>query len=93
MVNKKAAKKKVAKKKVAKRTKAGTIKPKVRDRTATLSDDRFPIFDEKSASAALRLRGHGTTPAERKKIVAKAAKYCPEKAKKAREADRKKGGA
>lgn len=84
-------KKKSSKKKLPakKRTAAGTIKEKVRDKTATLSNDRFPIFDERSAKAALRLRGHGTTAAERKKIIAKAAKYAPEKAKAAKDADKK----
>lgn len=72
-----------------KRTAAGTIPKKVRDKTATLSGDRFPIFDDKSAKAALQLRGRGTTPEERAKIVRKAAKYLPEEAKKAKMADKK----
>ena len=72
-----------------KRTAKGNITQDTREETATLSDDRFPIFDKKSALSALRLRGHGTTDAERKKIINKAAKYAPEAAKKAREADKK----
>ena len=71
-----------------KRTAKGNITAATRDKTATLSDDRFPIFDAKSASSALKLRGHGTTPEERAKIIRKAAKYLPEAAKKAKEEDR-----
>lgn len=74
-----------------KRTSAGNITKKVRDKTATLSDDRFPIFDVKSAKSALILRGRGTTDAERQKIIRKAAKFAPEEAKKARASDKKKG--
>lgn len=72
-----------------KRTSAGTIPKKVRDKTATLSDDRFPIFDEKSAKAALKLRGHGTSEKEREKVVRRAAKYVPEQARRAKMADKK----
>ena len=71
-----------------KRTSKGNITAETRDKTATLSDDRFPIFDKKSAASALKLRGHGTTPEERQKIINKAAKYDPEAARKAREEDR-----
>ena len=74
-----------------KRTPSGDITKKVRDKTATLSDDRFPIFDEKSAKAAIGLRGRGTTPAERAKILRKASKYAPEAAAKAKAVDKKKG--
>lgn len=49
----------------------------------------FPIFDRQSALAALKLRGHANTPAERASIIRRAAKYAPEAAQKAREADRK----
>tara|TARA_B100000530_G_scaffold277196_1_gene190281 strand:- start:300 stop:593 length:294 start_codon:yes stop_codon:yes gene_type:complete len=70
------------------RTAKGNVTQDARDDHATLSDDRFPIFDKKSALAALKLRGHGTTDDERKKIINKAAKYAPDAAKKAREADK-----
>ena len=73
----------------ADRTAKGNVTQAARDDHATLSDGRFPIFDKKSALAALKLRGHGTTDAERKKIINKAAKYAPAAAKKAREADKK----
>jgi hypothetical protein len=71
------------------RTAKGNVTQDARDDHATLSDGRFPIFDKKSALAALKLRGHGTTAAERTKIIDKAAKYAPEAAKKAREEDEK----
>jgi hypothetical protein len=71
------------------RTAEGNVTQDARDDHATLSDGRFPIFDRKSALAALKLRGHGTTDAERKKIINKAAQYAPEAAKEAREADKK----
>jgi hypothetical protein len=70
------------------RTAKGNVTQDARDDHATLSDGRFPIFDKKSALAALKLRGHGTTAAEREKIINKAAEYAPDAAKKAREADR-----
>ena len=86
-------KKKAAKKKVKsgpKRTAKGNIKESVREKTATLPGERFPIFDEKSAKSALKLRGRGTTESERKKIINKAGRYAPEAASKARAADKKK---
>ena len=90
-VAKKVTKKKATKKKVAtRRTAKGNIPETLRDKTATISRDRFPIFDEKSAMSALRLRGRGTTEEERKKIIRKAAKFAPDAAKKARAADKKK---
>jgi hypothetical protein len=70
------------------RTAKGNVTQDARDDHATLSNDRFPIFDKKSAIAAIKLRGHGTTDTERKKIINKAAKYAPEAAKKARETDK-----
>ena len=74
----------------ANRTPKGNVTQATREKPATLSDDRFPIFDKESALAALKLRGHDTTAAERKKIINKAAEYAPEAAKKAREEDKKK---
>ena len=50
--------------------------------------DKFPIFDKKSAEAAIDLRGHAPAK-DRAKIINKAAKYAPAAAKKAREADKK----
>lgn len=86
MANKNTTKKKP----IIKRTPKGNITAESRKKTATLSDDRFPIGDKKSAESAIKLRGHRTTTSERKKIVNKAAKYAPIEAKKARETDKMK---
>ena len=72
---------------MAKRTKAGNVKESARDKHATLSGGRFPIWDKRSAVAALRLRGHGTTESERKRIIQRAAKYAPQAAQAAAQAD------
>ena len=81
------------------RTSAGNVTASERAKSSTLpdkkgtktkKDDRFPIFDKKSADSAIRLRGHGTTKAQREKIINKAAKYAPAAAKKARKADKDK---
>lgn len=91
VASKKKATKKATGKKVNRRTAKGNIPEAVRDRTATLANDRFPIFDQQSAESALRLRGRGTSPEERKKIIRKAAKFSPAKAKAAQESDKKNG--
>ena len=70
------------------RTPSGAPSEEARDDHAVLSGGRFPIFDKKSAEAAIKLRGHNTTSAERAKIINAAAKYAPEAAKKAREEDK-----
>jgi len=72
------------------RTPSGSPSADAREDHATLSGGRFPIFDKKSAESAIKLRGHNTTSAERKKIINAAAKYAPEAAKKAREEDKEK---
>lgn len=72
------------------RTEGGAPKAETRERHAVLSDGRFPIWDKKSAIAALGLRGNGTTEAERKKIIDAAAEFVPEEAQAAREADKEK---
>ena len=72
----------------AKRTAKGNITQDTREKHATVGKDKFPIFDKKSAEAAIDLRGHAPK-ADRAKIINKAAKYAPEAAKKAREADKK----
>lgn len=72
----------------ADRTPSGDPSEEARDDHAVLSGGRFPIFDKKSAEAAIKLRGHNTTSAERAKIINAAAKYAPEAAKKAREEDK-----
>ena len=70
------------------RTAKGNITQDAREKHATVGKDKFPIFDKKSAEAAIDLRGHAPE-ADRAKIINKAAKYAPEAAKKAREADKK----
>ena len=72
-----------------KRTSGGSITAGSRQKTAALPGGRFPIGDKKSAESAIKLRGHNTTTAERKKVVDKAAKYAPAAATKARAADKK----
>ena len=62
-----------------------------REKHATLSKGRFPIKNKAQALSALRLRGHAKTKAERLKIIRRAAKFAPEAARKALEADRKAG--
>ena len=72
----------------AKRTAKGNITQDTREKYATVGKDKFPIFDKESAESAIKLRGH-TSKTNQKKIINKAAKYAPEAAKKAREADKK----
>ena len=71
----------------ANRTAKGNITQDAREKYATVGKDKFPIFDKKSAEAAIDLRGHAPE-ADRKKIIDKAAKFAPEAAKKAREEDK-----
>jgi len=73
----------------ADRTAKGNITQDTRKKHATVGKDKFPIFDKKSAEAAIDLRGHAPE-ADRARIIDKAAEYAPEAAKKAREADKKK---
>lgn len=70
-----------------KRTPSGEPSAEARKKYAVLSDGRFPIWDKESAINALRLRGRGTSPTERKRIVEAAAKYAPAEAKAARQDD------
>jgi hypothetical protein len=76
---------------MAKRTAKGNVTAETREERATLSGGRFPIFDRKSALAALRLRGRARTKEERRAIINKAARYAPVQARAAREADEKAG--
>ena len=48
----------------------------------------FPIFDERSAKAALMLRGHAKTDEERRGVVLRASKYLPKSAEKAKQMDK-----
>jgi len=73
----------------ANRTAKGNVTQAAREKYATVGKDKFPIFDKKSAEAAIDLRGHAPE-ADRTKIINKAAKDAPKAAKKAREEDKKK---
>ena len=74
---------------MANRTKAGNVTAEARKKHGT-SGGRFPIFDRRSALAALRLRGHAKNAGERASIIRRAAKYAAKEAAAAREADAKK---
>jgi hypothetical protein len=52
---------------------------------------KFPIHDARSASSALRLRGHTATKAQRANVINRAAKYAPAAARQARKNDRAAG--
>lgn len=62
-----------------------------RKKHSATGDGRFPIKNKAQAMSALRLRGHAKSKAERRAIIRRAARYAPEAAKKALEADKKKG--
>ena len=40
------------------RTESGNVSQKARDKYGTGSEGKFPVFDQKSAMSALKLRGH-----------------------------------
>jgi hypothetical protein len=61
---------------------------KQRQTKSATGDGRFPIANRQQALAALQLRGHNTTAAQRSAIIDKAAKYAPAEAKQARAADK-----
>jgi len=77
------------------RTQAGTPTAETRRQYGfpdTQSGERrgaFPIFDEQSAIAALRLRGHARTQEGRQNIITRAQEYAPENAQKALQRDLK----
>lgn len=70
------------------RTRKGNVTAKARKRYGN-SKGKFPIFDKRSARSALRLRGHAKSASQRRSIIARASKYVPAAARKARAADRK----
>ena len=74
---------------MANRTKAGNVTATAREAHGDKAG-RFPIFDRKSALAAIKLRGHANSAAERASIIRRAAKFAPEAAARARAADKKK---
>jgi hypothetical protein len=73
---------------MAKRTSSGNVTAAARKRYGGKAG-RFPIFDQRSARSALRLRGHARTAAERRSVINRAARYTPAAAKRARAVDRK----
>lgn len=84
----------MSKKRIVKRTGKGTVTAAARKRHGIKSGAQkgaFPIFDRKSATSAIRLRGRAKTSAIRESILRRAARYVPAQAKKARAADRKTG--
>jgi hypothetical protein len=75
-----------------KRTQSGNIKKKARKKHATFKENgrgKFPIFDRRSAKAALRLRGHADSPSQRKSIIQRAKKYAPKAPEQAKKRDQK----
>lgn len=70
---------------MAGRTAKGNVKVSQRKKSATLSGGRFPIFDKRSALAALHLIGHANSREEKLRIIARAAKFAPDAAKASRE--------
>ncbi len=59
-----------------------------RQEHSAVGGGRFPIANAQEANSALHLRGHGTTPEERKEIIRKAAEFVPDAAHRAAEADK-----
>jgi hypothetical protein len=74
----------------AMRTKSGGVSAAAR-RKHGMKGGRFPIFDRRSATSAIKLRGHAKNRAERSRIISRAAKFAPAAARKARAADHKRG--
>jgi hypothetical protein len=62
-----------------------------REQHSATGDRRFPIATQAQAISALKLRGHARDKDERRAIIRRAAKFVPEAARKAWEADRKAG--
>lgn len=73
------------------RTEGGNPSSTAREDKSATGDGRFPIFDKKSALAALRLRGRAKDKAERRKIINAAMKYAPQEARDAMQTDKANG--
>ena len=74
---------------MALRTKRGNVTSTARKRYGAKGGSKkgsFPIFDKKSATSAIKLRGRRSGKA-RASIISRAAKYAPAAAKRARAAD------
>jgi hypothetical protein len=70
---------------------AAKVTQEDREKHSATNDERFPITNKSQARSALRLRGHGTSKAQRRAVISRAAKFLPAAAKAAREADVKSG--
>jgi hypothetical protein len=70
---------------------AAKVTEKDRKEHSATGDGRFPIATRAQALSALKLRGHAKSKDERRKIIRRASKFCPEQAKAAWEADKKAG--
>lgn len=77
------------------RTKSGGVSAAARKKHGMkgkgVKKGSFPVFDRKSATSAIKLRGHAKSAAARRNIINRAAKFAPAAAKRARAADRKRG--
>lgn len=70
---------------------AAKVTAEDRKKHSATGDGRFPIATKQQAISAIKLRGHAKNAAERAAILRRAAKFVPEMAARAREADRKAG--
>lgn len=70
---------------------AAKVTAEDRKKHSAVGGGRFPIATRQQAISALKLRGHAHGKAERRAIIRKAAKFVPEQAKAALEADKKSG--
>lgn len=72
------------------RTRAGNITAVARRRYGN-ARGAYPIADRRSAQAALNLRGHAVSQAERLDVIRRAARFLPRKAQEALARDREAG--
>lgn len=70
---------------------AAKVTAEDRKKHSAVGGGRFPIATRQQAISALKLRGHAHGKAERRAIIRKAAKFVPEQARQALEADKKSG--
>jgi hypothetical protein len=73
------------------RTAKGNITAAGRRKYGMKGSGRYPIHDARSASSALRLRGHTATKAQRANVINRAARFAPAAAKQARKNDKAAG--
>jgi hypothetical protein len=70
---------------------AAKVTAEDREKHSATGGGRFPVATKQQAISAIKLRGHAKNKAERRAILRKAAKFVPDMAKKAADADREKG--